>query len=339
MTEYLYAIGSPNELLIHIGHSRNRNHNFKRLLDQLSNSPFGGYGGEGRPILLAMWRGTYGDEQAIGRYFKDYRFSAAGLESRIELYKSAPVIPYIAFLRTKYSYVATSVEEFNARCCHIVGSSSDWLPEVDRVADIRPEISGCNNIGQHFIQVLFPERKPWDIFEDRCLTPNDFYSPVLLYEPVRQALGGVIDLDPCSDYIANEHIKARKIFTANNSGLNQNWFGGVWLSPTFNEWSEWARKALNEIHLKRVREIVSIVGARQAGYDYMCDFMNEVDSLCYPRKRLTWWGKAGPAVRKETGRGKKNGTNAEESHLILYNGPNVNRFRESFDPIGNTFER
>lgn len=339
INEYLYAIGSPNESLIHIGHSNNQNQDFKRLNEQLINSPFGAYGGEGRSELLAIWRGTYGDEQAIGRYFKPHRFSAAGLESRIEIYRSGAVIPYIAFLRTKYSYVAISLDEYKSRCRNIVGNPSEWLPSSDRIADIRPEIKGIDNLGQHFIQVLLSERKPWCIFEDRYATSEDFYSPISLHDPIRQSLGGVIELDPCSDYIANEYVRAQKIFTVHNSGLNQDWFGGVWLSPPFNQWGEWARKALNEWHYKRVREIVAIVGARQAGNDYMKDFISGINALCYPYKRLTWWGHAGPAIRKEMGQGKKKGTNAEESHIITYTGPNVDRFREAFNYIGNTFRR
>lgn len=50
-------------------------------------------------------------------------------------------------------------------------------------------------------------------------------------EPVRAALGGVIDLDPCSCELANRNVRAKRYFSAGDDGLRRDWGGRVWVNP------------------------------------------------------------------------------------------------------------
>jgi hypothetical protein len=59
---------------------------------------------------------------------------------------------------------------------------------------------------------------------------NEHYTPSLVVEPARRLLGG-FDLDPASCPIANETVKASRIFTIADDGLSQPWSGRVFVNP------------------------------------------------------------------------------------------------------------
>lgn len=65
---------------------------------------------------------------------------------------------------------------------------------------------------------------------------SEAYTPPHILNAGRHALGGVIDLDPCSNEIANEEVRALRILTKEDDGLEVPWFadgehGTVWCNP------------------------------------------------------------------------------------------------------------
>ena len=81
------------------------------------------------------------------------------------------------------------------------------------------------------------------------LTPPD------LIEVVHEVFQTGIDLDPASDNIANQYIKAKKFYTLSQDGYTKPWSGNnVWLNPPgksrtktgdFITASDWARKLMD----------------------------------------------------------------------------------------------
>lgn len=48
---------------------------------------------------------------------------------------------------------------------------------------------------------------------------------------VRAALGGTINLDPCSCELANRTVRATRFYTEADDGLRRDWAGKVWVNP------------------------------------------------------------------------------------------------------------
>jgi DNA N-6-adenine-methyltransferase (Dam) len=60
----------------------------------------------------------------------------------------------------------------------------------------------------------------------------EYYTPPAIIEAARCAMGR-IDLDPASSTRANKIVKADKIFTIHQDGIERDWFGNVWLNHPF----------------------------------------------------------------------------------------------------------
>lgn len=62
---------------------------------------------------------------------------------------------------------------------------------------------------------------------------DEWYTPPEFIESARLVMGS-IDLDPASNEHANKTVKATHIFTEEDNGLEQEWFGNVWLNPPYS---------------------------------------------------------------------------------------------------------
>lgn len=62
---------------------------------------------------------------------------------------------------------------------------------------------------------------------------DEWYTPAKYIELAREVMG-TIDLDPASNDFANETVRANTFFTEEVNGLEQGWFGNVWLNPPYS---------------------------------------------------------------------------------------------------------
>ena len=62
---------------------------------------------------------------------------------------------------------------------------------------------------------------------------NEWYTPVEYLESARAVLG-TINLDPASNDFANERVQAEMYYTEGDNGLNQEWYGNIWLNPPYS---------------------------------------------------------------------------------------------------------
>ena len=61
---------------------------------------------------------------------------------------------------------------------------------------------------------------------------NEWYTPSRFIESARIVMG-IIDLDPASSALANENVKASTYFDEKTNGLEQVWFGNIWMNPPY----------------------------------------------------------------------------------------------------------
>ena len=81
-------------------------------------------------------------------------------------------------------------------------------------------------------------------FHDSVNESHEWYTP----RPLIEKLGVEFDLDPASSTAANTLIQAKNIFTKEDDGLKQDWYGNVWLNPPYGkDVPIWLEKAIYEI--------------------------------------------------------------------------------------------
>lgn len=62
---------------------------------------------------------------------------------------------------------------------------------------------------------------------------DEWYTPAQYIEAAREVLGK-IDLDPASNDFANETVKATVYYTEETDGLEQEWYGNIWMNPPYS---------------------------------------------------------------------------------------------------------
>ena len=148
---------------------------------------------------------------------------------------------------------------------------------------------------------------------------NEWYTPLHIIEAARRVLG-TIDLDPASNEVAQQYIKATTFYTGDPvDGLTVKWTGTVWLNPPFSATPKWVRKFIRS-------DITGILLTNSApGYSWWEEAVDSMATVML-RKRLHFLN--GPELQ-DVGEAKKGQT-------VFYKGDNTDRFYNVFDSIGRT---
>lgn len=154
----------------------------------------------------------------------------------------------------------------------------------------------------------------------------EWYTPAAYVDLARQVLGG-IDLDPASNAVAQQWVKAEAYYTEAQNGLVQPWRGRVWLNPPYGKLHNkslmdvWARKLEAEYLDGRVASAVLLVNSTH-GYAWY-ERLFERWPVCLARERIRF-------VKPDGTQGDQ----AKRSQSFFYFGPEVARFQQVFAPIG-----
>lgn len=155
---------------------------------------------------------------------------------------------------------------------------------------------------------------------------NEWYTPAPYIEAARAVMGG-IDLDPASTPVANEVVKATRIFTAQDDGLRQPWSGRVWMNPPYAQplVGMFAERIVGEYRAGAVSEACVLVN-NATETDWFQGMAAEASCLAFPDGRVRFWHPERTATPLQ-------------GQAVLYLGPSVGDFHESFGVFGFTVQR
>ena len=151
---------------------------------------------------------------------------------------------------------------------------------------------------------------------------NEWYTPSVFVEAARDVLGG-FDLDPASSEIANATVRASRIFTQDDNGLEQEWpVGRIWMNPPY------AQPLMRQFADKFVRAVSEgsegIVLVNNATETVWFQGLAGVCSaICFPQKR----------IRFHNPEGNLKGSPLQ-GQAILYFGGNSLKFSNRFAGFG-----
>lgn len=160
-------------------------------------------------------------------------------------------------------------------------------------------------------------------------TNNEWYTPRPFLDAAHEVMGG-IDLDPASNPLANEAVRAARYYTIDDDGYAQPWLGRVWLNPPYgthegeSNQARWSRRLIDAYRAGNVSEAILLVNAvpGNAWFAPLKDF-----PICFPDGRIRFYN-------ADTEAGQPTHSNA-----LIYLGPNVARFVKVFSRFGAVMAR
>lgn len=118
---------------------------------------------------------------------------------------------------------------------------------------------------------------------------NEWYTPDEYIEAARDVMGR-IDLDPASNPIANEHVKASTYYSIDDDGLTKEWSGNVWMNPPYEGKLivQFIEKLNAEFVAGRVSEAVVLVN-NATETKWFQALARHASAACFPQSRIKFW--------------------------------------------------
>jgi ParB family chromosome partitioning protein len=153
---------------------------------------------------------------------------------------------------------------------------------------------------------------------------NEWYTPVEIIERARAVLGE-IDVDPASNDFAQRAIKARTYYTRDNSRLEKEWFGNVWMNPPYSRGliGLFVRKLIHEHKSGRVVQAICLTNSA-TDTRWFNSLLVESNAVCFTRGRLQFVSATGHPLKTPP-----------LGQAFAYFGMNEQAFIKAFSEIGN----
>lgn len=151
---------------------------------------------------------------------------------------------------------------------------------------------------------------------------NEWYTPEPFIAAARLVMGG-IDLDPASSEVANRTVQAATIFTAEMDGLAQEWpVGRIWMNPPYAQplMGQFAARLAAEV-ARGSEAIVLVNNATETAWFQVMG--GACSAICFPKTRIKFVDPEGNASGAPL-----------QGQAILYSGPNVTAFTDTFRQFG-----
>lgn len=254
---------------------------------------------------LALVPGYQSDEQRLHDHFDEWRESMGGDRSH---YKHAAVKPYVDRLLDA-SFASPSVGE---------AIQADRLPwSIWSPAALDKPIMSRNQI------CMFPTDASSAEARDTWQTPMNIAALA------REALGGVIDLDPCSCLEANKRVEAIYFYSEKSNGLIRNWEGNIYLNPPYESAGgaeEWIEKLIDEIEVGNTKQAITVLNLQSVPTLWFPRVRSVASSHAIFARRIQFHGPLSRSGNSPAYGASKNGT------IFSYFGKEIDRFASVFRP-------
>jgi phage N-6-adenine-methyltransferase len=147
---------------------------------------------------------------------------------------------------------------------------------------------------------------------------NEWYTPSELIESARLVMGS-IDLDPATSKLANEIVKAETIYTIEDDGLIQEWFGNVWLNPPYS--TDLISKFITKLIESDINQAIVLVN-NATETNWFNELVCSASAIVFPKGRIKFY-----TPNKETGA-------PLQGQAIIYIGNHPARFIDEFKQYG-----
>jgi len=199
--------------------------------------------------------------------------------------------------------------------------ANEWKPYSDELKQAKQDNQPS---------VFNPEPKPVESLVEEVVTKkkahvsnnsgnNEWYTPAKYLDSARAVMGH-IDLDPASSVIANERVQAGRIFTAEEDGLKQDWFGNIWMNPPYAQplTEQFCNKLVSE---EFNQAIVLVNNATETKWGNT--LLKNCSAVCFTKGRIKFVAPDGTL-----------GDSPLQGQMIVYFGNQKNKFINEFSKYG-----
>jgi ParB family chromosome partitioning protein len=139
---------------------------------------------------------------------------------------------------------------------------------------------------------------------------------------------GVIDVDPASNVVAQETVKAATFYTREQNGMAHPWPGRVWLNPPYSQPDIrlFIDKLVDEYESGRRTEAILLTN-NSSDTEWFPRAVLDASAVCFTRGRIKF---VSPASASQS---------PTQGHPFFYFGDNAARFADVFAGVGCTLAR
>jgi hypothetical protein len=152
---------------------------------------------------------------------------------------------------------------------------------------------------------------------------NEWYTPIEYIESSRKVMGS-IDLDPATSVTANEIVQAKNIYTINENGLINEWYGNIFLNPPYSV--DLINKFIDKLieELKNINQCILLVN-NATDTIWFQKIVHFCSGICFPKGRIKFY------------KPNSNKCSPLQGQCFLYFGINIKQFYSEFSKIGCVF--
>ncbi|HEB09833.1 MAG TPA: hypothetical protein ENI06_01310 [Spirochaetales bacterium] len=130
---------------------------------------------------------------------------------------------------------------------------------------------------------------------------DEWYTPLEYIEAAREVMGD-IDLDPATSEFGQNRIKAKKHYTIENNGLDEEWQGRVWLNPPYSQPNIdiFIKKISKEYKAGNVKEAI-ILTHNHTDTGWFHRAARSASKICFTKGRINYEGPTGEIAHPTQG--------------------------------------